>query len=865
MTFTFEFYITIIFASIFSNALRLRNHVVASFSIAPNHRSSPVWLPRKVETTGRERQQWKFKYDTSLNQCPWLQSEINILILLKIRGFNWRNIAKTLQRSENVCRQFYQSILDADKWSTSDQEKLKNSVLECGEDWVAVSRNCKKLPDSCKSYYDKMLSSYNCDDWTSHEDALLIKLYTSNEMDCHDFLDVIFSQVPTEGKYVPETIGTANWRNISHYMHRTSQDCRKRYCLLTLGIDLDNSQDFWYFSEIVCLMDLVRRRGNRWSEHARSMGRSMRQCYSCYHSNVLELYKNLFRCGFEHNLKRNNFFDSYINTMANSTSRTDVSRDISSILVSREVYQEVHPSTNIKNSTARNFTSDTIDQDPLPAHSSNDATSNHTPSYAKSNNLTSSSTMLNELTASSISNSLLLHGTWSASNDAQLLQLHSLHANKWKRIGAMLRPPRTSAQCFQRFQILQLRSGSTLVSTASDAAHTPQPTTFTSSAYKKRSIATKVGSASVGEAPVGWTINQTQELCDLVRTYGPRWTHIGSLIHRTSYVCRAAYKRLVDKDPHIVMPRLRDLKYGKQNSLGVDDRRVVVESADGVTTERDSSDRDKKTTLEENTPSIEKRASSLSKVRDMTGGSEQDGRQFLPRAEETSSENLIDGQMSVPSQPSQALSMHNLSSGPQFLSSPDDISASQNNIISQSNSHPPITTTTTTSATFPPSPLNGTVDSCSDLHQPVLGAWTKEEDEQLRRLVASIGRRWTSIAERMHRSPEDVQLRHDFKVAVKRQGPWHRHEDALLMTLVASHGPRWTWIGEQLQRTGQQCSIRYRLTLDPRLKWRLWTRGEDARLVSLRDEMGYSFAMISAVLDRASGACRYRYQRLKKG
>ena len=109
----------------------------------------------------------------------------------------------------------------------------------------------------------------------------------------------------------------------------------------------------------------------------------------------------------------------------------------------------------------------------------------------------------------------------------------------------------------------------------------------------------------------------------------------------------------------------------------------------------------------------------------------------------------------------------------------------------------------------------------------------------------------------MGRSPEDVMLRYDFKIAGKRAGSWSREEvssfnelsiitidvitvpiyhvcyfslkiikDQNLLRYVAEFGPRWATIGEAIGRTGPQCSLRYRQSLDPRLKWRLWTSDE---------------------------------------
>lgn len=52
--------------------------------------------------------------------------------------------------------------------------------------------------------------------------------------------------------------------------------------------------------------------------------------------------------------------------------------------------------------------------------------------------------------------------------------------------------------------------------------------------------------------------------------------------------------------------------------------------------------------------------------------------------------------------------------------------------------------------------------------------------------------------------------------------------------VVSEVGPRWTLVGSRVGRTGPQCSLRYRLSLDPRLKWRLWTKEE----VSLDAHLG---------------------------
>lgn len=111
--------------------------------------------------------------------------------------------------------------------------------------------------------------------------------------------------------------------------------------------------------------------------------------------------------------------------------------------------------------------------------------------------------------------------------------------------------------------------------------------------------------------------------------------------------------------------------------------------------------------------------------------------------------------------------------------------------------------------------------------------WSKREDEWLKRLVGSCGRKWTVIAEAMGRSPEDVMVRFDFKISGhRRAGVWSKSEDLMLKQLVTEIGPKWAKVGAAIGRSGAQCSLRYRLTLNPNLKWKLWSPAEDQQLVS---------------------------------
>ena len=144
--------------------------------------------------------------------------------------------------------------------------------------------------------------------------------------------------------------------------------------------------------------------------------------------------------------------------------------------------------------------------------------------------------------------------------------------------------------------------------------------------------------------------------------------------------------------------------------------------------------------------------------------------------------------------------------------------------------------------------------------------WTYHEDDLLYTLTSLYGEQWPLIAEIMHRSPEDVMLRHDFKVArSKLRIGFSKDEDAKILAHVQQYGSeRWDLISTELDRPPTEIIRRFQNTLDPRLKWRPWSPAEDERLKELREGSGYTWAMISAVIDRAEPSCRYRYNKIFK-
>ena len=209
--------------------------------------------------------------------------------------------------------------------------------------------------------------------------------------------------------------------------------------------------------------------------------------------------------------------------------------------------------------------------------------------------------------------------SWTAAEDVELVRLRGEHSDCWAPVAAAMQ--RTNAQCFQRYSILAARAA--------------------------------------GSAQHGWSEAQNRELSALVRSEGAQWSAIGRRLGRTAYVCRAAYKRLLDR------------ARGSGAALAPMPRHHAHRQRDA---------------------------------------------QLLAAAGEGR-------------------------------------------------------------------------------------AWTREEDAYLKSLVDSAGRRWSSIAEEMHRSPEDIMLRFDFKIAPRRMGQWSREEDRQLLQLHSSLGPRWAKVPRPLTLT----------------------------------------------------------------
>ncbi|OCF32137.1 hypothetical protein I316_06293 [Kwoniella heveanensis BCC8398] len=81
------------------------------------------------------------------------------------------------------------------------------------------------------------------------------------------------------------------------------------------------------------------------------------------------------------------------------------------------------------------------------------------------------------------------------------------------------------------------------------------------------------------------------------------------------------------------------------------------------------------------------------------------------------------------------------------------------------------------------------------------GKWSREEDEELKRLYAEMGPLWKEIALRIPGRKDDQvskRWRDVLDPGLTPNKPWASLEDALLLQLFEAHGPKWTVIADHL-------------------------------------------------------------------
>jgi hypothetical protein len=394
---------------------------------------------------------------------------------------------------------------------------------------------------------------------------------------------------------------------------------------------------------------------------------------------------------------------------------------------------------------------------------------------------------------------------WTLEEDNKLLNLVKEHGNKWVHISTYF-TSRVPSVCFARYNRLMKDCADRLDVSNSNSGSNNNSYGEVGNENNAIKMLTPKLTPPIRNNKVLWTSEKVRMLCDLVHKYGAQWKNIAEKLgpRYDHWNTRAYYYNLVKRFPqtYLMPTRLRSGRSERSNAIDKSSSQEV--SMTNIIKSIELTDISAYSAVEKN-PGILELQEPVTQMVNIS--------RMLENSRSRNSARLLGGEQGRSLRPS--------------------------------------------------------VDT----------RWTRSQDTALTRLVLLYGEQWPAVAEALGRSPEDVALRYEFKVSHRRRGPWTRAEDEALLQFVAMHdkylnssysnsssgstyssnSPDWALVGAQLGRSAGQCALRFRLSLDPRLKWRLWEPDEDDRLRYLRETLGYNWVMISAALDRSSASCRYRY------
>jgi hypothetical protein len=149
------------------------------------------------------------------------------------------------------------------------------------------------------------------------------------------------------------------------------------------------------------------------------------------------------------------------------------------------------------------------------------------------------------------------------------------------------------------------------------------------------------------------------------------------------------------------------------------------------------------------------------------------------------------------------------------------------------------------------SDAEGDVDGKAGSGANAFGRWSNEEDDALRKAVASLGaRNWKRIAvEFLKERRTDVQCLHRWQKVLRPgliKGPWTPAEDATIRACIEQGVTRWSEIAKRVNgRIGKQCRERWHNHLDPGITRGEWTEHEDQQLILGQRTLGNKWSRIA--------------------
>ncbi|PWA80007.1 myb-related protein 3R-1 [Artemisia annua] len=149
--------------------------------------------------------------------------------------------------------------------------------------------------------------------------------------------------------------------------------------------------------------------------------------------------------------------------------------------------------------------------------------------------------------------------------------------------------------------------------------------------------------------------------------------------------------------------------------------------------------------------------------------------------------------------------------------------------------------------------LNGR--TTGPIRRSTKGQWTEEEDETLKSAVKKFGaKNWKEVA-KCFEGRKDAQCSHRWHKVLNPKvvkGPWTKEEDEDLVRLVKIYGTKnWSTIAKYLPgHIGKQCRERWHNNLNPDINKEPWTKDEEMMLIIKHKAYGNKWAELTKFLPR---------------